>query len=205
MVTKSPLHKRIRLDPSASPSPPPRDDVDEAKRKQKKDENSVSGDAEHDEPFEIDDEEDEDHCVICLHRIQDRTVLPCAHDRLCFDCIFVWCQQSRKCPLCNAPIGPFLIHNFRSKYDYSKYYLHPLRVSSPTSASVPEPLLGVGLSRVAARVSLSSTALLCSHRLLNTAFVILVSWQGTWTAKSLGSSETSWIDVTRETRKRRRA
>ncbi|KIJ29787.1 hypothetical protein M422DRAFT_214846, partial [Sphaerobolus stellatus SS14] len=78
---------------------------------------------------------EDEHCVICLHEIHDRTILPCAHDRLCFDCIFIWCQQSRKCPLCNAPIGDYLIHNFRSKYDYSKYYLPPLRTSpAPTAA-----------------------------------------------------------------------
>ncbi|KAF8516883.1 hypothetical protein JB92DRAFT_2714966 [Gautieria morchelliformis] len=121
MASTSPVHKRPKLDPSASPSPPPASS-----------DRSIS--------LDVDGEEDEDHCVICLHPISDRTVLPCAHDRLCFDCIFVWCQQSRKCPLCNAPIGPFLIHNFRTKYDYSKYFLPPLRISSPTSAPVLGPL-----------------------------------------------------------------
>lgn len=84
------------------------------------------------------DEGDGEHCVICLHEIRDRTILPCAHDRLCFECIFVWCQQSRKCPLCNAPIGAYLIHNFRSDYDYSKYYLPPLR-SPPPLPPLPPP------------------------------------------------------------------
>jgi Zinc finger, C3HC4 type (RING finger) len=135
MAPTSPAHKRPRLDPSASPSPPPASDAAQVA------DEPIFPDADRKSGrSDVDPEEDEDHCVICLHHIRDRTVLPCAHDRLCFDCIFVWCQQSRKCPLCNAPIGPFLIHNFRSKYDYSKYYLPPLRLSSPTSTPVLGPL-----------------------------------------------------------------
>lgn len=39
----------------------------------------------------------EDHCVICLQIIVDRTVLPgCAHDRFCFECLEMWTSQSRK-------------------------------------------------------------------------------------------------------------
>ena len=151
MTAKSPLPKRIRLDPSASPSPSPASDASQTGTKTNKraagtrSSSILERDSAHDHPLDEIDvvvDEDEDHCVICLHRVLDRTVLPCAHDRLCFDCIFVWCQQSRKCPLCNAPIGPFLIHNLRSKYDYSKYYLPPLRISSPTSIPVPETLSG---------------------------------------------------------------
>src|SRR6266481_2982974 len=86
--------------------------------------------------------------AICLYPVRDRTILlPCVHDWLCFDCILVWtgaccllhlshcthphpsaafAAQLHKCPLCNAPIGPFLIHDLHSKYDHSKYYLPPL-------------------------------------------------------------------------------
>ena len=38
-------------------------------------------------------------------------------------------EQSRKCPLCARQIGEYLIHNIRSKYDYQKHYLTPLRTS----------------------------------------------------------------------------
>ncbi|KAF8579148.1 hypothetical protein K439DRAFT_1638217 [Ramaria rubella] len=136
MASVSPVRKRVRLDPSASPSPPP---SNELKLQRRETAHSVFDDRvgmpQHDELLEVDiaEEDDEDYCVICLHHIRDRTVLPCAHDRLCFECIYVWCQQSRKCPLCNASIGPFLIHNFRSKYDYSKYYLSPLELSTPNA------------------------------------------------------------------------
>lgn len=108
-------------------------DVDVVKKSAKEDDNSRRKNV-----FGEEEEEDGDneHCVICLHEIRDRTILPCAHDRLCFECIFVWCQQSRKCPLCNAPIGPYLIHNFRSDYDYSKHYLTPL-LSSPIPNNLP--------------------------------------------------------------------
>ncbi|KAG8905865.1 hypothetical protein FRB99_008076 [Tulasnella sp. 403] len=87
--------------------------------------------------------ETEDNCVICLQVIADRTVLPeCAHDRFCFECIEMWCSQSRKCPLCTASIGAYLIHNIRSQYDFQKYYLAPLRTSPPP----PTPLIPSGSS-----------------------------------------------------------
>lgn len=130
--------KRIKLDPSTSPSThgsvsEPVDDVvrDGAEDRHREEQGNSYVDA-----VAAGDEVEDEHCVICLHGIRDRTILPCAHDRLCFDCILVWCQQSRKCPLCNASIGDYLIHNFRSNYDYSKYYLPPLRTSPPP----PEPL-----------------------------------------------------------------
>ncbi|KDQ17204.1 hypothetical protein BOTBODRAFT_172272 [Botryobasidium botryosum FD-172 SS1] len=74
----------------------------------------------------------EDTCIICLHGVVDRTVLPaCSHDSFCFECILVWTAQSRKCPLCSAPFGTHLIHQIRSQYDFQKYYLPPLRTSPP--------------------------------------------------------------------------
>lgn len=43
------------------------------------------------EPEELASEGDEDHCIICLQPIIDRTVLiHCAHDRMCFVCIKKW-------------------------------------------------------------------------------------------------------------------
>ncbi|GJJ14421.1 hypothetical protein Clacol_008685 [Clathrus columnatus] len=107
------------------------DDDDAAKLKDEEEEENkeLTIDEEEEDLPAVEEGGDDEHCVICLHEIRDRTILPCAHDRLCFECIFVWCQQSRKCPLCNAPIGPYLIHNYRSDYDYSKHYLPPLRTS----------------------------------------------------------------------------
>ncbi|KAF8716641.1 Zinc finger, C3HC4 type (RING finger), partial [Rhizoctonia solani] len=82
--------------------------------------------------LDTDDGETEDHCIICLQSVEDRTVLiNCAHDRMCFECIRKWTEQSRRCPLCNTPIGSHLIHRIRSEYDYQKFYLEPLRTSPP--------------------------------------------------------------------------
>ncbi|KAL0948551.1 hypothetical protein HGRIS_011111 [Hohenbuehelia grisea] len=74
---------------------------------------------------------DEDHCAICLQPVDDRTVVPgCSHE-FCFECLQIWSEQSRRCPLCSQNIGEYLIHNIRSKYDYQKHYLAPLRSSPP--------------------------------------------------------------------------
>ncbi|KAG8751439.1 hypothetical protein FRC12_012446 [Ceratobasidium sp. 428] len=84
-------------------------------------------------------QEDDNHCIICLQTVADRTVLiNCAHDRMCFACIKQWAEQSRRCPLCNSPIGTHLIHRIRSQYDYQKYYLPPLRHSPPPENIVIE-------------------------------------------------------------------
>ena len=42
-------------------------------------------------------------------------------------------EQSRRCPLCSQAIGEYLIHSIRSRYDYRKHYLPPLRSSPPPS------------------------------------------------------------------------
>lgn len=44
---------------------------------------------------EEDGENDEDNCSICLHRVEDRTVIPnCSHE-FCFECLLVWIGTSR--------------------------------------------------------------------------------------------------------------
>ncbi|KAF7340843.1 E3 ubiquitin-protein ligase Topors [Mycena sanguinolenta] len=88
-------------------------------------------------PEELEEEEeDEDRCSICLQEVVDRTIVPvCAHE-FCFDCIIVWTEQSRRCPLCSQGTGPFLIHNIRSRFDYQKHYLNPL----PSSPVPLQPL-----------------------------------------------------------------
>ncbi|KAJ8689275.1 hypothetical protein PTI98_013314 [Pleurotus ostreatus] len=72
----------------------------------------------------------EDNCSICLQSISDRTVVPLCSHEFCFECLLIWSDQSRRCPLCSQQIGEYLIHRIRSKYDYEKYFLPPLR-SSP--------------------------------------------------------------------------
>lgn len=45
------------------------------------------------ERVEVDDaltNEEEDSCSICLHQLEDRTVIPnCSHE-FCFECLVVW-------------------------------------------------------------------------------------------------------------------
>lgn len=97
---------------------------------------------------DVPDDLSENHCAICLQEVVDRTMIPpCSHDLFCFDCLMVWTgkflllginlnlifflEQSRRCPLCSQNIGDHVIHNYRSRYDYSKHFLSPLRTSSP--------------------------------------------------------------------------
>ncbi|PVG01203.1 hypothetical protein CPB86DRAFT_871249 [Serendipita vermifera] len=69
-------------------------------------------------------QEDEENCIICLHKIIDRTILPaCSHDSQCFSCIIEWTKHSSKCPLCLTDIGTHVIHQVRSKNDYKKFFL----------------------------------------------------------------------------------
>lgn len=44
-------------------------------------------------------------------------------------------EQSRRCPLCSQSLGEYLIHDIRSKYDYSKHYLTPPSTSPGPTAS----------------------------------------------------------------------
>lgn len=51
------------------------------------------------------------------------------------DSFLLYTEQSRRCPLCSGQIGEYLIHDIRSKYDFSKYFLTNLRTSSRPEAS----------------------------------------------------------------------
>ncbi|KAH6896443.1 hypothetical protein BKA70DRAFT_755062 [Coprinopsis sp. MPI-PUGE-AT-0042] len=77
------------------------------------------------------EDENGENCSICLSNLEDRTVIPSCSHEFCFECLVVWTGQSRRCPLCNQPIGEYLIHNIRSQYDYRKHYLTPLRTTPP--------------------------------------------------------------------------
>lgn len=76
--------------------------------------------------------EDDEHCIICLQDITDRALLPaCGHKYTCFQCIWAWITsgsevaKSRRCPLCNTPVGEYLIHNMRGEHDFERYWIPP--------------------------------------------------------------------------------
>ncbi|KAI0300706.1 hypothetical protein B0F90DRAFT_1722579 [Multifurca ochricompacta] len=108
---------------------------------------SLSPKVENEEPTlepeaEVDVDVDEDHCTICLQSIVDRTVIPTCSHEFCFECLMVWSEQSRRCPLCAQNIGDYLIHRIRSTFDYQKHFLPPLRTS-------PRPLTRINGARIA--------------------------------------------------------
>ncbi|KAH9056293.1 hypothetical protein EDB87DRAFT_1566736 [Lactarius vividus] len=102
---------------------------------------SVSPNAENEEL--ADEEVDANQCAICLQPVVDRTVVPTCSHEFCFECLMVWSEQSRRCPLCAQNIGDHLIHRIRSTYDYQKHFLPPLRTS-------PRPLTRSDGARIAA-------------------------------------------------------
>jgi E3 ubiquitin-protein ligase Topors len=92
-----------------------------------------------------DDSIDNSNCTICLQHIIDRTVIPICSHEFCFECIRLWSDQSRRCPLCSQALGGYLIHRIRSKYDYQKHHLLPLPLR--TSPPPPPPLSRVRRQR----------------------------------------------------------
>jgi len=126
--SRGPPTKRLRLESSPLPSRSPSIvEVSPPHAPSKSDVVPV------DEELDIEGE----HCSICLQRIADRTVVPTCSHEFCFECLLIWTEQSRRCPLCSQTIGDYLIHNIRSKNDYQKHYLNPLRTSPrPQSAAV---------------------------------------------------------------------
>ncbi|GLB42610.1 putative zinc finger, C3HC4 type (RING finger) [Lyophyllum shimeji] len=111
----SPPAKRAKLEPR-SPSAVPSD------TKNIPQDHALTADEDADVEFQ---------CSICLQEIVDRTVIPTCSHEFCFECLKVWSEQSRRCPLCSQSIGEYLIHNIRSKYDFRRHHLTPLRTSPP--------------------------------------------------------------------------
>jgi len=109
--TSSPPSKRIKLEPDGFIV------LDEGRTLSKEGEEELEPDGEH--------------CSICLQTIADRTVIPTCSHEFCFECLLVWTAQSRRCPLCSQNVGDYLIHHIRSKYDFQKHFLTPLRNSPP--------------------------------------------------------------------------
>ncbi|GFZ43004.1 hypothetical protein JCM24511_00722 [Saitozyma sp. JCM 24511] len=73
-----------------------------------------------DEPVEIptparikseEDDANSERCVICLMALRDRTIVGVCGHEFCFECIGVWANQSRRCPLCSTDMAPFLLHD----------------------------------------------------------------------------------------------
>ncbi|EJF61900.1 hypothetical protein DICSQDRAFT_154801, partial [Dichomitus squalens LYAD-421 SS1] len=92
-------------------------------------------------PPELDEHEEEElngeRCSICLQPYADRTMIPTCSHEFCFECLLIWTDQSRRCPLCSQDVGQYLMHNVRSKFDYQKHYLTPLRTSpQPEAATI---------------------------------------------------------------------
>jgi hypothetical protein len=114
------------------------------------------------------EESDDDSCSICLHRVEDRTVIPnCSHE-FCFafwsgsvraesiprdsvKLLIIHSGQSRRCPLCNQAAGEYVIHNIRSRYDYQKHFLAPLKSASPTRRTEQQAALRNVRERAARR------------------------------------------------------
>ncbi|CAO1626129.1 unnamed protein product [Sympodiomycopsis kandeliae] len=103
---------------SASGVATARSDAEQDKKTGKQREALATQDNDSDEP---------DLCLICLRSdIQDRSILPnCLHSLFCFECILQWSEQKRTCPLCNRPLGEYLLHNVRNDADYSRHFLRP--------------------------------------------------------------------------------
>lgn len=59
--------------------------------------------------------------------------------------------QSRRCPLCTQTIGDYVIHDIRSRFDYRKHHLAPLRSSSPQLLLPPQTSAAVEARNTARR------------------------------------------------------
>ncbi|WWD16880.1 hypothetical protein CI109_101312 [Kwoniella shandongensis] len=84
------------------------------------------------------DDANKERCVICLMALRDRTVVGVCGHEFCFECIGVWANQSRRCPLCSADMAPFLLHDLDASTP-TKFYLPPLPSRDIPTVSVPGP------------------------------------------------------------------
>ncbi|ORY27653.1 hypothetical protein BCR39DRAFT_594419 [Naematelia encephala] len=76
-------------------------------------------------PKREDEDANKERCVICLMALRDRTIVGVCGHEFCFECIGVWANQSRRCPLCSADMAPFLLHELDNAVP-TKFYLPPL-------------------------------------------------------------------------------
>ncbi|WRT65329.1 uncharacterized protein IL334_002272 [Kwoniella shivajii] len=87
---------------------------------------------------EGEDDANKERCVICLMALRDRTIVGICGHEFCFECIGVWANQSRRCPLCSADMAPFLLHDLDAKTP-TKFYLPPLPSRPSPTSSLPGP------------------------------------------------------------------
>jgi len=57
---------------------------------------------------DLDDDDDNTECVVCMSATRDTMALPCRHLSLCNPCAEVLRYQSNKCPICRAPFHSLL-------------------------------------------------------------------------------------------------
>lgn len=57
---------------------------------------------------DLDDEDDNTECVVCMSQAKDTMALPCRHLCLCNPCADVLRYQANKCPICRAPFHSLL-------------------------------------------------------------------------------------------------
>ncbi|KAK8861223.1 hypothetical protein IAR55_002042 [Kwoniella newhampshirensis] len=84
------------------------------------------------------DDANKERCVICLMALRDRTIVGVCGHEFCFECIGVWANQSRRCPLCSADMAPFLLHDLDATTP-TKFYLPPLPSRTLPTVSLPGP------------------------------------------------------------------
>ncbi|KAI9632201.1 uncharacterized protein MKK02DRAFT_30074 [Dioszegia hungarica] len=109
---------------------------DEARRAPMGEDDPMDG-AHHHSPA-AEGESNKERCVICLMELRDRTIVGVCGHEFCFECIGVWANQSRRCPLCSADMAPFLLHDLDNPVP-TKFYLPPLPTRQITSFNLPGP------------------------------------------------------------------
>ncbi|WVR04167.1 hypothetical protein IAU60_001167 [Kwoniella sp. DSM 27419] len=97
---------------------------------------AVGDEAGEDKDDYAEDDVDGERCVICLMGLRDRTILGVCGHEFCFECLGVWANQSRRCPLCSADMAPFLLHDLDAEKP-TKFYLPPLPTARLPSTSRP--------------------------------------------------------------------
>ncbi|KAF9979348.1 hypothetical protein BGZ73_000042 [Actinomortierella ambigua] len=80
-----------------------------------------------------DHEENKDHCVICLHEWEDKSILEICQHAFCFKCLFQWAMVSRSCPLCVRPFES-CIHLIVSDEEYTIHHFEPLETKRGSSS-----------------------------------------------------------------------
>ncbi|WVQ83432.1 hypothetical protein IAT38_005573 [Cryptococcus sp. DSM 104549] len=124
--------KRKKMDWAEEVRAHPDEPMDESYWKKPKKGKGVDNEAEGDE------DADSERCAICLMALRDRAIAGVCGHEFCFECIGVWANQSRRCPLCSADMAPFILHDLDSSTP-TKFYLPPLPSTQVANPSLPGP------------------------------------------------------------------